>query len=79
MGADPQELVADVPGKERRRGIAARVVQAAEARRPKVRVLVGRMQEHVGVEDEHLLFFHRPVERIAVRDVDQRAAAVPGR
>ena len=79
MRADPQELVTDAPGEERRRSIAAGVIETAETPCPKVRVLVCRMEEHVRIEDQHLLFFHRLVERVAVGDVDQRAAAVPGR
>ena len=77
MRADPQELVADAPSEIRRHGIGACVIEAAAAGCAQVGALVSGVKEHIGVEYQQLLFFHRAVECIAVVDVNQTAAAVP--
>ena len=70
MRADPQKFVADAPSKIRRRGIAACVIEASPARQAQVRALVCGVKEHIGIEYQQLLFFHRAVECIAVVDVN---------
>ena len=77
MRADPQELVAHAPGEKRRGGIPLCIIQASAARCMKGRAGVGGVKEHVGVENQQLLFFHDSVECVTVVNVDQMPAAVP--
>ena len=42
-------------------------------------VLVRRIEKHVGVEYQHSLALHHPVQLFAVRDVHPLAAALPRR
>lgn len=75
MGAHAQEFVADAPSEKPRRTLPAPLLEQAPAGAMKLGVLIGRVNQHVGIGDKHLSLIHRLEERVAVRDVDPVAAA----
>ena len=81
VGADAQEFVADTPGQKPRRGLSACFFDQFPARRVKFTVGIDRVQQHVGIDDEHATgsasLVHSLIQRIAVGYVDKRAAALP--
>ena len=77
MSADAQELIANAPSEKRRHGIATRFIQPATALHADVRVLISRVDQHVGIKDQQLLLFHHTVELVAVGDIYQVPTAVP--
>ncbi len=74
MSTYPEEFVTDGPGRKPRGRLPTPGLQAASAALVELRIRIGRIDEHVRVDDEHLASsFHRIVKGVAVRDVNQMA------
>ena len=57
--------------------VEAVLAKELAARKVKPGFLVGRLDENVRIEDQYLLFFHRPVKLGAVGYIDQRSTTLP--
>ena len=76
MGDHPQKFVDDAPSQIPRRVTTPPVLQSSPARLVLRGVSVGGVHQNVGIDNKHLgVFLHHGVERLAIRDVHQIAAA----
>jgi hypothetical protein len=77
MGDDPEELLDDAPGEGPRRRAGTPARHQISPWRLLGRSVVGGVDEHVGVDDEHSGPAHGVVQGGAVGHVDQGTAAIP--
>lgn len=80
MRGNAHEFVADPPGQKPRRRPATRPLDQFPAGYVEFAVGLGRVQKHLGVEDEHVegsVLTNPLLQGIAVGHVDERATTLP--
>lgn len=79
MRHHPHEFVANIPGKERRRGILARLQKVGVTCLVEWRFPVGRVDQDVRIEYQHLFFVQYPIEFVTIGDINPESSTVPSR
>ena len=79
MGGDPQNIAPGAPGRIRRQWIVTGLQDTLSTRVVTRSILVDCVDQDIGVEDQHSPLVEKPIQLVAVGDVNPEPPASPGR